>query len=161
MITFNVYDRVFLVRHNGSTGTAFTIDVEGRQYLLSAHHVFKGIKTGDSIEIFRNSDWVVLDIKVVGVPSTSLDVIVLALNIVLSPSHPLPLTRGGVYIGQDVHFVGFPFGMHSTVAAKDGILHIPLVKRACLSGSIEEDGGRIWLLDGFNNPGFSGGAGYC
>jgi S1-C subfamily serine protease len=157
MITFNVYDRVFQVKWHGATGTAFTTDLDGRQYLISARHVFKGLSQSATIEVYRNSQWQGIDVELVGVPEGNADVIVLSPSCVLSPPHPLPLTKGDVVLSQDVHFVGFPFGLHSKAKAVDGMLHIPLVKRACLSGHLEDGKHRLWLLDGFNNPGFSGG----
>lgn len=40
MITTNVFNQVFHVRYANATGTAFTVDLDGRQYLVSARHVF-------------------------------------------------------------------------------------------------------------------------
>lgn len=157
MITFNVYDRVYQVRWKGCTGTSFTTDIDGRQYLISAKHVFEGIKNCDRIEIYLNNAWREFKTQVIGIAEAELDVVVLAVSEFLSPSHPLPLTKGNVALSQDVYFVGFPFGMSSPATAKDGLLSIPLVKKACLSGIAEEKGQRLWILDGFNNPGFSGG----
>lgn len=157
MLTFNVYDRVFEVRWNGATGTAFTSDIGGRQYLISAKHVFDGLKNSDQIELFLDSRWKEVGVTIIGQSSGDSDVIVLTPSHPIGANHPLALSKGGVILGQDVFFVGFPFGLHSTVIASDGELHLPLVKKACLSGCHENSGNRVWLLDGFNNPGFSGG----
>lgn len=157
MLTFNVYDRVFEIRWNGATGTAFTIDIDGRQYLVSAKHVFEGVETSDQIEIFLQSQWTKVEVTVIGLSIDDTDVIVLTTDHPIGAHHPLRLSKGEVFLSQDVFFVGYPFGMHSKAIAADGALHLPLVKKACLSGYCEQPGGRLWILDGFNNPGFSGG----
>jgi len=157
MLTFNVYDRVFEVRWNGTTGTAFTVDIDQRQYLVSAKHVFEGIKSSNHIEVFLQSRWQKIQVKVIGISPKDTDVVVLATEMPIIPNHPLRLSKGEVILSQDVFFVGYPYGLHSTAMATDGELHLPLVKKACLSGYLETPGGSIWILDGFNNPGFSGG----
>ena len=157
MLTFNVYDRVFNVKWNGGRGTAFTSDVDGKQYLISARHVFKGIKDTDQIEILLESEWKKVSVVLVGRSSGNADVIVLAPSHPIGANHPLPLAKGGITLSQDVYFVGYPYGKHSAAIASDGKLHLPLVKKACLSGFHESPNGRLWLLDGFNNSGFSGG----
>lgn len=157
MLTFNVYDRVFEVRWQGGTGTAFTSDIQGRQYLVSAKHVFEGIAEKDQIQIFLDSEWQSVGVTLIGLSADDTDVVVLSTDRPIGANHPLSLSKGGVTLSQDVFFVGYPFGMHSIAMAADGELHLPLVKKACLSGYHEERGGRVWILDGFNNPGFSGG----
>ena len=144
MLTFNVYDRVFEVRWNGFTGTAFTCDIDGRQYLISAKHVFEGVKSSDQIEIHLNSKWEKVDVSVIGESSADSDVVVLATSQPIGANHPIRLSKGGVILSQNVYFVGFPYGMHSKAIASDGSLHLPLVKKACLSGYHEEPGGRVW-----------------
>ncbi len=157
MLTFNVYDRVFEARWNGATGTAFTVDIDSRQYLVSAKHVFEGVETSDLIEIFLQSQWTKVEVTVIGLSTDDTDVVVLATDRPIGAHHPLRLSKGEVFLSQDVFFVGYPFGMHSTTMTADGALHLPLVKKACLSGYHEQPGGSVWILDGFNNPGFSGG----
>jgi hypothetical protein len=50
--------------------------------------------------------------------------------------------------------LGFPFGLNT----KDNSgFPYPLIKKATFSGSAIENGIHIMLLDGHNNPGFSGG----
>ena len=52
MVTSNVIQRTFHIRYGSTTGTAFAIDRNKRQYLITARHVVKGITSGSSIEIF-------------------------------------------------------------------------------------------------------------
>jgi hypothetical protein len=52
-----------------------------------------------------------------------------------------------------VYFLGFPYGVLSGVIFGDAGHPLPLVKRALFSSFA----GEAYLLDGHNNPGFSGG----
>ena len=81
MLTFNIYDRVFFVR--GETyGTAFTIDIEGRQYLISAQHV---VGSGDRLKLFHERTWKDCPVGFVGSGRGEIDISVLA------PRSRLPL----------------------------------------------------------------------
>ena len=61
----------------------------------------------------------------------------------------------GLIWGQDVYFLGFPYDFVNNLDNLPGLERpIPFVKKACLSGF---EAGKIMLLDGHNNPGFSGG----
>jgi S1-C subfamily serine protease len=160
MITANVFRRTFFIQHDGSQGTAFTIDVDKRQYLVTARHVCASIKDGDNIGIFRNGSWQEKKTKVVGVglpDRIDTDVAVLALEEQLSPSFPLPPTGQGLIWGQNVYFLGYPYGLHTSVDVNDGY-PLALVKGAVMSGSVGQPGNpETFLLDGHNNKGFSGG----
>ena len=157
MITTNVFNRVFHVKYGDSTGTAFTVDVEGRQYLVSAKHVFPGVTGTFNIGIFYKSEWIALTVSLVGVASEDADVVVLAACQILSPPFEMPVGDLGMTLGQDVYFLGFPFGLSTDASTINSNLPLPLVKKACISGRVGTKENGIWLLDGFNNPGFSGG----
>lgn len=157
MITTNAIRRVFNVRYGGATGTAFAIDHEERQYLISAKHVFPDIIEKGTIEIKHEGTWKTIEVTVTGRAAGKLDVIVLSPSIRLSPAFDLPLASGGMVLGQDVHFLGFPYGLSTEVGEINNDLPVPLIKRACISGKIGEKKKSYWLLDGLNNPGFSGG----
>jgi hypothetical protein len=63
-------------------------------------------------------------------------------------------TSAGVVYGQDVHFLGFPYGLLGKYTlTHQGYPH-PFVKKATVSLFQSDE---IFLLDGHNNPGFSGG----
>lgn len=158
MITANVFQRVFFVRYGEATGTAFTIDQDGRQYIVTARHVCNDLEGTGVIAIFREGQWIQVPVTVVGVgQSADLadDVIVLASERQLSPALPMTASSAGLIFGQQVFFLGFPYGLHSS-ALLDGGYPLPLIKQAIVSGW---DGPNMatFLLDGHNNPGFSGG----
>ena len=77
-VTSNVYQRVLMVRVNAGTAdesfaTAFTIDVDGREYLITAKHVAQKLRDEDKIDIFTNHGWSSLTLKILRceIPSTS------------------------------------------------------------------------------------------
>lgn len=109
-ITANVIYRTFQIRKDHSVGTAFTIDRERKQYLVTARHVVEGIVSGDEIAIYHKKRWKNMAIKVVGVGAEKIDIAVLACPIQLSPSYPLEASLDGLVYGQSIYFLGFPFG---------------------------------------------------
>jgi hypothetical protein len=110
-----------------------------------------------NIGIFYDGDWRALTVTLVGAAAGDADVVVLAACQILSPSFEMPVGKLGVTMGQDVYFLGFPFGLSTEAGNINRNLPLPLVKKACLSGRAGTKEHGIWLLDGFNNPGFSGG----
>ena len=58
-------------------------------------------------------------------------------------------------LAQDVYFLGFPFGMSTDIGDLNLNFPLPFVKKAILSAFGKDEG--LVLLDGHNNPGFSGG----
>ena len=62
-------------------------------------------------------------------------------------------THKGLTYGQDVYFLGFPYGYLGRYHFGPQGYPLPFVKKATLSLF----DGKTFLLDGHNNPGFSGG----
>jgi hypothetical protein len=153
MITANVIHRVFRIKVGDSEGTAFTIDVRDREYLVTAKHVAAPLKETGELGVFSNGTWSTLRTHVVGHATGDADVSVLALNRRLTPPGlPVEPTHTGLTYGQDVYFLGFPYGfLGKYIFGPDGY-PLPFVKRATLSLF----DGTVFLLDGHNNPGFSG-----
>ena len=155
MITANVIHRVFRISIGDQAGTAFAIDIADRQYLVTARHIAGGLAGTSDIGLFQNGSWEALTVTVVGHAPDDIDVSVLAPSRRLTPPNPLPLPADsdGLIYGQDAHFLGFPYDILTKfIFGTDGF-PLPLVKRATVSAF---DQG-AFLLDGHNNPGFSGG----
>ncbi len=99
------------------------------------------------------------------------DIVVLAAPqlLVKHPLPNLPTDSDGAFLGGDCEFLGFPYGggWHTTVNGKP--IWLPLVKHCTVSAIVSnseglgitrvmgEENRRIWVLDGLNNEGFSGG----
>ena len=155
MLTFNVYDRVFFVRGE-CYGTAFSLDVDGRQYLISARHVV-GNAPAANLKLYINKQWIDLPVTLVGEGRGEIDITVLAPskrlseNIELEPSLALVL-------GQDVYFAGFPLKMHANAGDLMYGRPLPFVKKGTLSAGWDPgDSVKRLYVDAINNEGFSGG----
>ena len=57
MITSNVIQRTFHILGGEATGTAFAIDRDNRQYLITARHVVKDFTSSSTIGIFHERRW--------------------------------------------------------------------------------------------------------
>jgi len=160
-VTTNVYSRVLKIKVGEFTGTAFTMDVDGRQYLITAKHMLSSPKQTDSIDIYRDNQWVQTQVKVVRCEDP-IDIAVLIPLTLLTQTLPLePVAEKHFFLGQDVYFVGFPFGLDMEGNAQSGYYPFAVVKKAIYSAARNENGGVVLLLDGYNNKGFSGGPIVC
>jgi len=158
-VTTNIIQRVFQISHNGKLGTAYTIEKEDRQYLVSASHVFDGSTEVDSILIYRDGNWVNLPVTVAfHSDSLSADTIVFLLQEDISPRHPISLNPAGLIIGTWAYFLGYPRGMRTSDRGINRGYPLPFVKAALVSATdFERHGFNTLFLDGHNNKGFSGG----
>lgn len=154
MITANVIQRVFQMRWGKNGGSCFTIDVDGKQYICTAKHVLDGFGSG-KVELFHDGKWKYLDVECVGYGSNDTDICVLSSKIQLS-ALSLDSTADGITLGQDVFFLGFPYGIVTVMGDLNRQFPVPFVKKAILSAMLQGDQS-VLLLDGHNNPGFSGG----
>jgi hypothetical protein len=154
MITANFIHRTFRIRCGTSIGAAFTIDIDGRHYLVTARHVIANHFQEGALHVFGNGQWLPLSATLVGHAPNTIDVSVLAPERRLSPpALPVNTSSGGLTYGQDVYFLGFPYYFLGNVIFTEEGFPLPFVKRALMSCFA----GDVYLLDGHNNPGFSGG----
>lgn len=152
----NVLQRVFHISHENKTGTCFTIDVGGRQYLITAKHLVQSIQEPCAVRLFRDGEWKSLQVDLVGHGAKCVDLTVLAAEMQISPTHPLEPTTKGLILGQDVLFLGFPYGIASDSRNSNNRFPFPLVKKGIVSALFPDNANDLFL-DGHNNPGFSGG----
>ena len=157
MITSNIYTKVFMMTCGKGVGSCFAMEHDGRQYICTAKHNLKEFN-GSSIELVHDSSWKKIDVSLVGNGSHNSDIAVLATNFKLAEPLPLDYTAGGVQLGQEIYFLGFPYMISTSGGNKlNRSFPLPLVKRGILSGSQVEGGASVFYLDGHNNKGFSGG----
>jgi hypothetical protein len=155
MITSNIYTRVYRVHFGGNdAATAFSIEVEGKQYVVTAKHLLPA-KNICSINIDYDGKFCRIPCRLVGYGKDNTDVVVLTLEQQIGHTLPAPPSRDKLAFSQEVYFLGFPYNMRVDVGA---FLKYPtpLVKRAIISGMEQGRYGALYL-DGINNPGFSGG----
>jgi hypothetical protein len=157
-ITSNALTRIFLVRYNNSIGTSFTIEVDQKQYLITAKHVLPGIHDMDTIFLLQDTNWLPIPVTVIKCQPSIVDIIVLAPQQQLSLAYDLPPDEGGMILGQDMFFLGFPYGITGGHPYSNNWFPLPVVKHGSLSLIDGPDSSyNILFLDAFNNPGFSGG----
>lgn len=154
-VATNIVQRTFNIRHKEKLGTCFTLDLDGRRYLVTARHIVEKIKDRDVISILHGGRWIPFDVALVGHGNGDVDVSVLAPQVVLGANHALNATTAGLQYAEDVFFLGFPYGLNFEIGALNAEFPVPLVKRAIVSALGLGD--VPMLLDGHNNPGFSGG----
>jgi hypothetical protein len=155
MITSNVIHRVLRIRHGTSSATGFALDVDGRQYIVTARHAVETISDPGTIDIFAKGAWQPDSVRLVGHAPGDCDISVLTLDHQVAPKHlTMEPTSKGVIYGQDVFFLGFPYGLLGKFVLAEHGHPLPLVKRATVSLFQTSE---VFLLDGHNNPGFSGG----
>lgn len=145
---------------SGSAGTAFMIDIDDRQYVVTAKHLVQD--SIDALHIFWDGNWQPLPVGLVGHCEGETDISVLYTNQDL-PKMLYPEGSGlgiepDLKLGEEVFFYGFPHGWSTPLSSGRG--HVPLVKRGIVSGFFGAplgSGEESLLIDGHNNPGFSGG----
>ena len=155
MITTNVFQRTFQFSFGESQGTCFTVDHDNRQYIVTARHLVERLTDSATIKIKHEEVWKDCLVNLVGHCEGKIDISVLAAGFQISPTYTLPTSAGGITLGQDVYFIGFPYGIASEIGELNRNFPLPFVKKATFSASTPKLD--ILFLDGHNNPGFSGG----
>ena len=159
----NVLLNTLLIQTPLGKGTGFTIDVDGRQYLVTARHMVRGMGPEGTIEVasFDNGNKVMFTpyrMKIFSCEG-SIDVAVLIPPVRLTEGDTMQPTD--LVMGQDAYFIGFPFGMYSAGKINPPGVTRPVgfVKQGLVSAvQYQSDGDAdLILLDGYNVFGFSGG----
>jgi hypothetical protein len=157
-VPVEILQRTLFVRNGNEGGTAFTVDYQGKVYLITARHVVTGLPvTGATIQVWQTDKWAdYKTIKTLFPSSDDVDIAVLeTLKKVAKPYGITPAqgNEGGTF-GQAVWFLGYPFGLGSRMKN----VQFPFIKRGTMSAIDATNPDAIVLyIDGFNNPGFSGG----
>ena len=157
-VTSNILFRVFPIRVGGTHGTAFTLEIENRQYIVTAKHVFEG-ELPETVEIGLD-DWTSVPVALVGQGSGRDDVLVLTTDRLLSATFPADVGTKGLMLGQSVRFLGYIPGVRTSPFPGHEKRGAPLVLSGIVSGfdfrRKSGEGASLWI-DGHNNKGLSGG----
>jgi hypothetical protein len=140
-------------------GTAFTVDYQGKMFIVTARHVVAGLpESKATIQVWQEDQWKDYHtIRTIFPASSDVDIAVFETE--EKVVGPYQVTSGwetgGVTMGQQVWFLGYPYGISSRFS---GGKRAPFIKKGTMSAI---DGTRpdavVIYIDGFNNPGFSGG----
>ena len=153
--TTNILQKTFFIGQGKSRGTAFAIEADGREYLITARHVVPD--TGKPIDILHDETWSQLPVTGIHHHPGKPDVAAITLGQQLAPRRPVELSSSGIVVGQDVAFVGFPFGWNITQFDLNNGYPLPFVKAAIVSAFVFKNQVAVSYFDGHNNAGFSGG----
>ena len=161
MVQMEIVSRVFRIVFGTSSGTAFTIENHGVQFLVTAKHIFKSANhpAAGKIMLLTSKKYQTFDVEIRYPSDPEIDIAVMKLTPYqqLTPMYENENTTEGIVLGQDVYFLGFPYQYDQLLSAIPGDSKpLPFIKKACLS-TILMDNKSTLLLDGHNNPGFSGG----
>ena len=157
MVTEHILTRVFALRFGLELVSGFTIELDERQYLITARHVLPDLVSTGALEVLQNKNWVQLSFRRLQVEPKEVDIAVLVLDRKLTSAPPIRLGEKGTFLSQGVYFVGFPYGLSIAVHAVNSGFPIPLVKHGIIAALHTGTLGEPFLVDGINNPGFSGG----
>ncbi len=157
---------VFQIKAPSGTGSAFTIKVDGREYLITAKHMVKGLKADgskQSIEIRKlkqegqswSLEWSPLAIRIF-LCGDPIDIAVLVPEALIRQDFPLlEPTHESSAVGQEGLFLGFPLGYAAAAGGAGFPFPIAFAKRISLSAIFPEE--KLFVFDANNNGGFSGG----
>jgi hypothetical protein len=169
--TNNIMFKTLMIKTKTETGTMFSIEVDGREYWLTAKHILTGRQSGPAGEIGEKTasldvldpigdsiKWNPTRFTVID-PGKDIDIVVLVPGAKLQdiglPS--LKVSSGDFGMGQECSFLGFPFaGTWTATFSNSTRYKMPFIKHCYISGIIRQPTA-ILILDGINNPGFSGG----
>lgn len=153
-----ILESTFNIFYGSGSGTAFIVNGKKAQYLVTAKHIFgNAIKTDTLIDVQIKGGKIdkKLKCKVYFHDNLHVDIAVLKLDTLIITGETLPLGKGSEYfMAQECLFLGFPLFNLGT-QTENG--KIPFIKKAIISAFHEKNKVRLMLLDGHNNPGFSGG----
>lgn len=161
MVTGEIIQQVFSIRSSHGSGTGFTVRVDDRQYLVTARHLLDddgrvAIQQKATLEVQHAGKWKPVPYTLVCQTNAPSDIAVVALSRLLANFPEVQLGTPGLTYGQEVYFLGYPFGWQGDVGAVNQNYPLPYVKRAIVS-MLDFRASPMLVLDGINNVGFSGG----
>lgn len=156
MVFTDAYFRTFFIKAV-QYGTAFTINFEGNEYLITAKHLLDTMASTFDIQVFQNNAWAKLRVSVLGHGNGDADISVLSVPSQLtSTEFTLTPALGEFFLGQDVFFLGFPYKMWGNLGSFLDGRPCAFIKRGTLS-FFDTKGNQELFIDAINNEGFSGG----
>lgn len=148
------------LKYKSESGTSFIIIEDSENYLVTAKHLFKGVKNGEFVkfEIELDNQWKNAYGTVYYDTLSSADIVLIKTRNIKNVNSPISIKPMLTLLGDEGYFIGFPYGNKSSDPSQvlDGF-PVPLVKKAVFSGGTIVNNSIISFLDGHNNPGFSGG----
>jgi hypothetical protein len=137
--------------------SSFVIDLNEQQWLVTARHIFDELDNDAKFTVLDNAGvtYSSVDMERLYLPNPVIDIAIFRLGVQIPNLEPTFEVRilDDVFVTQGAYIVGYPkLSNGLSVSYKS-----PLVKRAMVSGQVDHYGVQVWVLDGMNNKGFSGG----
>lgn len=152
-----VLSRVIRFKEDLGQATAFTIEVDGHQYIITAKHNLKKATDTIKFKLFLNGKWSAFTVDAIYPFDDDADMVALGVDKKVTVETSLG-TEGKIGIGQQVYFVGYPYGLSTRGGLKQKKVEFAFVKAGVLSAIDARNADKvIYYVDGAANPGFSGG----
>ncbi len=157
LVSTPILDRTFHISYKGKSGTCFAVDINNRQYFITARHLLDDMSI-QSIQVEHGDNFEPWSITMVGIgTSNDIDISVFtATTALFYPAVDFDLSSNGLVLTQDVFILGFPYNLKNRCLITNGF-YAPLVKKGILAGSYDQNS---FYIDVMNNVGFSGGPVY-
>lgn len=150
--------RTLRIKLGNEQGTAFSIECDGRMYIVTARHVVAGVaRQGAVLQIWQEEQWKNYQtVRTIFPSSDEVDIAIFETNEKVE-KHYKVLTMSGSDsgLGHQVWFFGYPWGIatHFTNGKMAAFVKQGLVSAI----DATKPDAVVLYVDGANNPGFSGG----
>lgn len=160
IITSSTLKRVFHIRVGNSGGTAFIVNINEKNYLITARHMFEETEYQNQMNIYIQYEdtWKSVPAKIYYHPNTDIDMAVVVTEFFKDKQFgKINYKCRKLRVSQDVFMLGFPYGLSSNVYDINEGYPIPFVKKGIFSGLIRGKTAEQYYIAWDNNQGFSGG----
>jgi Trypsin-like peptidase domain len=128
-----ILGRTIFIKGPTEAGTAFSVDYKGKVYLVTAKHVIAGVPAQNAtIQIQQDGQWKDYHtVRTLFPSSDNVDIVVFETNERVEAPYSVTASRiSGPTMGQQIWFLGYPFGIASHF--KGGKI-APFIKRGTMS----------------------------
>ena len=154
-LSSNEMEYAYRVRTASGTGTCFLYGDKRGFFFVTAAHILKAVKAGGNVLFSHESGWLPQKVEAIFCHPSGHDIAAFVTDQPIGGKSDFD-NDFLVMPGQPLKFLGFPHGLQSNYPSQFGY-HTPLVRSAHFSGVTLINGQATTILDGFNNPGYSGG----
>jgi hypothetical protein len=144
------------INYGDNVGTCFLHSDENGTVFITAAHVIRNIHSGDNILFKRPADWISGTVSAFQFDDEGYDIAAFTIE---NSKIDIEYVEGrslAMLPGAELKFLGFPHGLENNYPSGNGFC-TPLVRTAFFSGICSIAGRQLHILDGINNPGYSGG----
>lgn len=145
--------RCFQICFNSNYATTFLHSSDGKIVFVTVAHAVEGAQSGDNFLLRQDQGWATFEVKHIEVDNVNDIAIYTLRDFIVSNLWQEPEVM--MMLAHPLVYLGFPHRLHSDYPAQNEFV-TPLAKTAHFSGNTKINGASLMILDGLNNPGFSG-----